>query len=82
MPMLVKLVKRGNQYVADRYLRASDFADGLGQANNPEWKTLAIDEASGKVVSPQGSIGYRWGQIPRRRSRQVESRVQGRGERR
>ena len=34
----------------------------LGQTNNPEWKTVAVDETSGKVVAPQGSIGYRWGQ--------------------
>ena len=32
----------------------------LGQANNPEWKTVAFDEA-GKVVLPHGAIGFRWG---------------------
>jgi nitrate reductase alpha subunit len=62
MPMLVKLVRRGNRYVADRYVRASDFADRLGQTNNPDWKTAAVDETTGNVVSPQGAIGYRWGQ--------------------
>jgi len=46
--------------VPDRYLRASDFADALGQANHPEWKTVAVDEA-GAVVAPNGSIGFRWG---------------------
>ena len=46
--------------VPDRYLRASDFNGRLGQANNPEWKTLAFD-AAGKVVLPQGAIGFRWG---------------------
>ena len=46
--------------VPDRYVRASDFNGKLGQANNPEWKTLAFDEA-GKVVLPNGSIGFRWG---------------------
>ena len=39
MPHLVRLVKRGERYVPDRFVRASDFADGLGQANNPDWKT-------------------------------------------
>jgi nitrate reductase / nitrite oxidoreductase, alpha subunit len=62
MPMLVKLVKRGDRLVADRYVRASDFGDGLGHANNPDWKTLAFDEASGKVIAPNGSIGFRWNQ--------------------
>src|SRR5690606_15741432 len=62
MPLLVKLVKRGDGYVADRFVRASDFADKLGEANNPEWKTVGIDEATDKTVVPQGAIGYRWGE--------------------
>ncbi len=62
LPLLVRLVRRGDRYVADRFVRAADFADRLGQANNPEWKTVAVDEASGRTVCPQGSIGYRWGQ--------------------
>jgi nitrate reductase alpha subunit len=41
-------------------VRASDFNGKLGQANNPEWKTVAFDE-SGQVVLPNGSIGFRWG---------------------
>ena len=62
LPMLVKLVKRGERYVPDRYLRASELPDRLGQANNPEWKTVVVDETSGNLSAPQGSIGYRWGQ--------------------
>ncbi|MBI4203950.1 MAG: nitrate reductase subunit alpha [Betaproteobacteria bacterium] len=62
MPMLVRLVKRGEAYVPERLLRVSDFADQLGESNNPEWKTVAFDEASGKAVAPRGSIGYRWGE--------------------
>ncbi len=62
MPMLVKLVKQGEAWVADRFVRASDFSDQLGETNNPEWKTVAIDEASGKIVAPLGTIGYRWGE--------------------
>jgi nitrate reductase / nitrite oxidoreductase, alpha subunit len=62
MPMLVRLAKRGGAYVPERFVRASDFADGLGESNNPEWKTVAIDEASGKSVCPHGAIGHRWGE--------------------
>ncbi len=62
LPMLVRLVKRNGSYVADRFVRASDFAAGLGQSNNPEWKTVAVDEITGRVVAPAGAIGYRWGQ--------------------
>jgi nitrate reductase alpha subunit len=65
LPMLVMLKEQAlangeKVMVPDRYLRASDFADGLGQANNPDWKTVACDE-QGKVVLPKGAIGFRWG---------------------
>jgi nitrate reductase alpha subunit len=65
MPMLVMLKEQTLPsgeivMVPDRYLRASDFNGKLGAANNPEWKTVALDE-SGKVVLPQGAIGFRWG---------------------
>ena len=62
MPMLVKLVEQDGLLVPDRFLRASDFAAGLGEANNPEWKTVAFDEMTGEVVVPTGSIGFRWGE--------------------
>ncbi|MFZ5558727.1 MAG: nitrate reductase subunit alpha [Pseudomonadota bacterium] len=64
LPMLVRLVKRGQHLVPDRFLRASDFGGKLGHANNPEWKTVAFDEASNQVVTPNGSIGFRWTQKP------------------
>lgn len=63
MPMLVMLEQRdGGYYAAGRMLRASDLVDNLGQENNPEWKTIAIDSLSGELVAPLGSIGYRWGE--------------------
>ncbi|HVP08554.1 MAG TPA: nitrate reductase subunit alpha [Burkholderiales bacterium] len=62
MPMLVRLVKQGERLVAERFLRASDFPDGLREKNNPEWKTVCIDEATGQPAVPLGSIGFRWGE--------------------
>ncbi|WP_276808308.1 nitrate reductase subunit alpha [Castellaniella defragrans] len=62
MPFLVRLVRQGDRYVPDRKLRAADFADRLGQDNNPEWKTVACDQDTGELIVPQGSIGFRWGQ--------------------
>jgi nitrate reductase alpha subunit len=66
LPVLVMLkpvtgFAPGAGFQPDRFLRASDLVDNLGQDNNPEWKTIALDE-SGELVSPQGSIGYRWGE--------------------
>ncbi|WP_444903587.1 nitrate reductase subunit alpha [Microbulbifer sp. CnH-101-E] len=61
MPMLVTLEERDGKLVQGRFLRASDLADDLGQDNNPEWKTIAVNH-DGQLVSPQGSVGYRWGE--------------------
>lgn len=62
MPFLVRLVKQGDHYVPERMLRASDFPENLQENNNPDWKTVAIDELTNTVVAPPGSIGFRWGQ--------------------
>ncbi|MCW5724021.1 MAG: nitrate reductase subunit alpha [Maricaulaceae bacterium] len=62
MPMLVKLVEKNGRYVPDRLLRASDFKGGLGEKNNPDWKTVALDRRSGEIVVPRGSVGFRWGE--------------------
>src|SRR6202142_1978338 len=62
MPMLVRLEKRTDgRLVPERFLRASDL-NGLGEANNPEWKTLAYDERTGEIMVPNGSVGFRWGE--------------------
>lgn len=42
-------------------MRASDLVDGLGESNNPEWKTVAFNR-EGELVVPNGSIGFRWGE--------------------
>ncbi|MEC5317739.1 nitrate reductase subunit alpha [Brenneria populi subsp. brevivirga] len=63
MPMLVLLEPRADgYYAAGRLLRAADLADNLGESNNPQWKTVAVDEGSGRLVAPQGAIGFRWGE--------------------
>jgi nitrate reductase alpha subunit len=62
MPFLVRLIERDGRYVPERFIRASDFAGTLGEANNPEWKTTAFDELTDKIIVPQGSIGFRWGE--------------------
>ncbi len=62
MPMLVRLKEEGGHYLPEYFLRASQLADNLGEDNNPDWKTLMIDELTGDIVAPNGSIGFRWGQ--------------------
>ena len=62
MPMLVVLKQDGEQLLPDYFLRASNLSGNLGQDNNPDWKTLLIDEHTGDIVAPKGSIGFRWGE--------------------
>jgi nitrate reductase alpha subunit len=62
MPFLVRLVQRDGRLVPERLLRASEIAGSLGETNNPEWKTVAIDEGVDSLVAPLGSVGYRWGE--------------------
>lgn len=62
MPMLVMLDDRGEFFTQDRFLRAADLVDRLGEENNPDWKTVAVDAKTQSMISPNGAIGYRWGQ--------------------
>jgi nitrate reductase alpha subunit len=59
LPFLVTLRRRGDAYVADRFLRASDLGE---ESEHALWKTVVLDEASGEPVVPNGSIGFRWGE--------------------
>ncbi len=45
-PMLVKLDAKDGRLVPGRFLRAGDLKDSLGETNNPEWKTVALDSNS------------------------------------
>ncbi len=62
LPFLVRLEKQGDRLVAGRFVRASDFEGDLGQTNNPDWKTVVIDEAGDRPAVPTGSVGFRWGE--------------------
>ena len=61
-PMLVRLEEKDGQIIPGRFLRADDLDGKLGEDNNPEWKTVALDEKSDGLVAPNGSVGYRWGE--------------------
>lgn len=62
-PFLVLMNKRADGTLEPlRQLRASDLSNNAGESNNPEWKTIAIDEQTKQLVAPNGSIGFRWGE--------------------
>lgn len=60
MPMLVRLVEKDGSFIPERLLRASEFENNLGEKENAEWKTVAYDELSEKIVVPNGTVGSRW----------------------
>ena len=72
--MLVRLAKQDGRLVPERLVRASDFAGGLGETNNPEWKTVAYDETSGADRRAE-----RLGRLPLGREGQVEPGGEGLG---
>jgi nitrate reductase / nitrite oxidoreductase, alpha subunit len=61
-PMLVLLRDHKGTLAPEYFLRASHLDGALDETNNPEWKTLVIDESGGRIVAPAGSIGFRWGE--------------------
>ena len=62
LPLLVRLTPQDDGFVPEQLLRAADFDGALNESNNPDWKTVALDEKSGEIVVPNGSIGFRWGE--------------------
>jgi nitrate reductase alpha subunit len=63
LPMLVTLRERGDAYQTDRFLTASDLDDRPESgAENADWKTVVLDEATGAPTVPNGSVGHRYGE--------------------
>ncbi len=57
LPLLVILNKTENGYTVERFLRASDIKEDV---TNPEWKMVMLDEETGELRIPNGSVGHRW----------------------
>ncbi len=56
LPFLVSLRQHGDGFVPDKFVTAAEL--GL-EGESAEWKPVFIDQRSGQVVAPQGSIGFR-----------------------
>ncbi len=61
-PYLVELEKSGDHYKPGRLLRANRISK-YKKVENGEWKFLNIDEKTGKLVMPKGSMGHRWDDV-------------------
>ncbi|HEY9869183.1 MAG TPA: nitrate reductase subunit alpha [Candidatus Obscuribacterales bacterium] len=59
-PFLVRLEPTGDgKFRAGKLLRASDLAK-TQDIENASWKMFVIDEASGELRMPKGTVGHRW----------------------
>jgi nitrate reductase alpha subunit len=58
LPLLVTLRERGDGYVADRLLRASDLGS---EEEHSEWMPVVLDRLTGAPAVPAGSVGHRYG---------------------
>jgi nitrate reductase alpha subunit len=63
LPLLVTLREHGDAFVPDRFLRASDIGAHVEHA---EWKTVVIDDRSGRPAVPNGAVGHRYDDEPGR----------------
>jgi nitrate reductase alpha subunit len=59
-PLLVTLNEQEGRLVPGRLLRAADIKGALSEKEHADWKAVAYDELSGKLVIPAGSAGFRW----------------------
>ena len=61
LPYLVKLEKCDDGYYkSGMMLRASDFEDQMNVKDHADWHLILLDEETGKMVVPNGSMGSRW----------------------
>jgi nitrate reductase alpha subunit len=70
LPFAVVLKAKDEQYVSERFLRASDLDF---DQNNSDWKTLYYDLNSKSFAVPNGSIGFRWNEEGRWNLHQLDS---------
>jgi nitrate reductase alpha subunit len=62
LPLLVTLREHADGYVPDRFVRASDLDGAGGEAEHAEWKPVVLDNRTGRLAVPNGSVGHRYGE--------------------
>lgn len=59
LPFLIKLEQRGEALVPGKFLTAADIGQ---EVENSAFKPALLDEVTGRVVIPHGSLGFRFGE--------------------
>jgi nitrate reductase alpha subunit len=58
LPFLVTLQQQAGRWLPGKFLTAADLGD---TSEHAEWKTVLLDDATGEPVTPNGSLGFRYG---------------------
>jgi len=67
LPLLVLLEEGPEGFVPGRFLRASDLPSlPSAEEELPEWKPVVLDEVTGALAVPPGSVGHRYQRQPGR----------------
>ena len=62
LPMLVTLEEGENGWEQGKYVVAGDLDVPEKDSENAMWKTAVLDQRTGQVAIPNGSVGYRYGE--------------------
>ncbi|KZS66739.1 nitrate reductase subunit alpha [Mycobacterium pseudokansasii] len=62
LPFLIKLEQRGEMLVPGKNLTAADLGEADKNSENAALKPAVLDETTGTVVVPHGSLGFRYGE--------------------
>lgn len=58
-PFLVRLDKKGDHFAPGKLMRAKEVNE-YKDITNGDWKFLMADAATGALITPKGTMGYRW----------------------
>ncbi len=58
LPFLIKLEEHEGSWVPGKFMLAADLVDDASEEDS--WKTVILDDANGKAIVPNGSLGFRY----------------------
>ncbi|GAA0285933.1 nitrate reductase subunit alpha [Actinomadura nitritigenes] len=62
LPFLVRLERRDGVFVPGKFLTAADLPGAEAESENAAFKTVILDEVTGRPLVPNGSLGFRYGE--------------------
>ncbi|WP_304455241.1 nitrate reductase subunit alpha [Nocardiopsis sp. YSL2] len=64
LPFLIALEERDGRHVPGKFLMAADLreAPSEGSEGHDRWRPLLVDDETGEVVAPRGTLADRWGE--------------------